>query len=101
VSELSAITTGAKHHFAGEVTGISGDILHLDGYDFVYEESSGNVTRKQWRSERIIRVDNAMVFYVLPADCDLDRLRHERDGAELIITDGGSFRLVDTRYSGR
>jgi hypothetical protein len=42
-----------------------------------------------------------MVFYVLPADCDLDGLRHERDGAELIITDGGSFRFVDTRYSGR
>jgi hypothetical protein len=42
-----------------------------------------------------------MVFYVLPTDWGLDGLRHERDGAELIITDSGSYRFVDTRYSGR
>ena len=48
VSELSATAANAKHHFAGEVTGISGDLLQLDG-------------------------------------------------AELAITDGGPYRLVDTR----
>ena len=101
VTELSTAATNTRHHFAGAVTGVSGEVVRLDGYDFGYEESSGNFIRKAMRSQRILRLDNSMVFYVLPADCDLDGLRHEREGSALIITDDGSFRLVDTRYSGR
>ncbi|MDX1485029.1 MAG: hypothetical protein R3229_11150 [Alphaproteobacteria bacterium] len=101
VSEVSDAATATRHHFAGEVTGLSGDVAKLDGYDFVYDATSGNFTRKPWRSERILRIDNALVIYVLPDTCDLDALRHECDGAELVITDGAAFRLADTRYSGR
>jgi hypothetical protein len=80
---------------------MTGDILRLAGYDFVYEATSGNFERKSWQSERILRIDNTMVFYVLPADCALDALTHERNDTELVITDGGSFRLVDRKFAGR
>jgi hypothetical protein len=101
VTELSTAPTKSRHHFAGEVTGISGDVVRLDGHDFLYEESSGNFMRKSRCSQRILRLDNAMVFYVLPTDCDIEGLHHKRDGTALIITDGGSFEFVDPRYSGR
>lgn len=101
VAEYATNASNARHHFAGEVAGISGEVVRLDGYDFVYEESLGSFTRKPFRAERIVHLGSAMIFYVLPAHCSLGRLRHERHGNELIITDGGSFRLVDTRYSGR
>jgi hypothetical protein len=101
VTECSITGTNTRHHFAGEVTGISGDVVRLDGYDFVYGESSGTFTRNPWRWKRIIRLDNAFVFFVLPEDCKLDEIHLERDGTELIITQGGSFLLVDTAYSSR
>jgi len=101
VAELGRDTAARRHHFAGEVTGLSGDLVRLAGYEFVYDEPTGNFERKPWMSERILRLDNAMVFYVLPDDCVVENLAHERNGSELVITDGGSFRLVDTKYSGR
>ena len=101
VTEFAITGTHARHYFAGEVTGVSGDVIRLDGYDFVYDESSGAFTRNPWRWKRIIRLDNAFVFFVLPEDCKLDALHLERDGTELIITEGGSYLLVDTGHSGR
>jgi len=101
VTEITGDPGARRHHFAGEVTGLTGDIVRLAGYEFVYDEPSGNFEPKPWMSERILRLDNAMVFYVLPADCVVENLVHERNGQELVITHGGSFRLVDTKYSGR
>lgn len=101
IAEVSCSTETRRHHFAGEVVGITGDILRLVGYEFVYDAPTGNFERKPWQSERILRLDNAMVFYVLPPDCALEALTHERNATELVITDGGSFRLVDSKYSGR
>ncbi|MDH3239088.1 MAG: hypothetical protein OEO83_00335 [Alphaproteobacteria bacterium] len=101
VAEIPRESSNRRHHFAGEVTGLSDDIVRLAGYEFVYDEPTGNFERKPWLSERILRLDNAMVFYVLPGDCVLENLTHERNGQELVITDGGAFRLVDRKYSGR
>lgn len=101
VSELARNCSNRRHHFAGEVIGLTGDVARLSGYEFVYDEPSGNFERKPWKSERILRLDNAMVFYVLPVDCALEDLRHERNGSELVITDGGAFRLADSKYAGR
>ena len=97
ISESVADAVGHGEHFAGEVIGITGDVIRINGYVFAYVLSSGEFHREDQRSERILRLDNNMIFTVLPPECDMEALTHEREDGKVILTDHKFYTHIDTK----
>ncbi len=97
ISQCCGDGVGHGEHFAGEVVGVSGELIRINGHVFIYDVSTGEFHRRAEPSERILRLDNTMIFTVLPSDCDLEALTHEHENGEIVLTDHKSFMLTDTK----
>jgi hypothetical protein len=85
-----------RRHFAGSVVAVSGGLIRLQGYAFVFKDKASGYRRKPEFRTRIFGVGDArLIILVLPREVVIDRLTYQMDSysGSLILTDGSAFKL--------
>lgn len=89
-----------RRHFAGEVTALSGDMIRLEGYTFVYNPWKNAYEKHTGKRTRIISVaDSGNIINVIPKEVSLDLLHYEFTNDILVITDDAGFLLNVNEFS--
>ncbi len=88
-----------RRHFAGEVTAVSGSLVELDGYTFVFNTSI-NEYRKlpEVRTRLFSPGDSGHIVNKLPRDLDLNSMAYRIVEHCLVVTDGRSFSLAINEF---
>jgi len=89
-----------RRHFAGIVEEVSGTLIKIRGYVFVFDESDNQFVRRDEERTRIFSVsDSGLIINIIPAESDLPRLQYEIDArGRRMLTDGKAFALNVTEF---
>jgi hypothetical protein len=83
----------------GTVEAVSGDLVRLHGWQWVYRAVPSGYVRKDHPITVVMRLDNDVLAIVLPPTCQVADLNFVLRGNVLTITDGAGFEHVDTLHA--
>jgi hypothetical protein len=84
-----------RRHFVGEVEEVSGDLVLLTGFAFIFNPNTNDYVRMPVRRRRIIGlVSSGLVINVMPGEVIIEDLvyRVNREN-RLVLTDGAAYSL--------
>ncbi len=89
-----------RRHFAGVVEEVSGTLIRIKGYVFVFDESENQFVRRDEERTRVFPIsDSGLIINILPAEVDLPQLKYEIDAqGHRMLTDGRAFALNVTEF---
>ena len=82
-----------RRHFVGEIEHYDANHLRLRGFLFVFEQGSGQFVKVPPQRTRVFSIDNRISLTVLPEAFDLENSTYQRNGTELVFTDGKTLEL--------
>jgi len=83
-----------RRHFAGEVTGVSGDLQEARGYTFVFNRGTNEYRKRPELRTRIFSLGQAdFIVNKIPRDVAIESLAYRIVDKRLVITDGRDFFL--------
>jgi hypothetical protein len=84
-----------RRHFVGVVEEATGEAIRVTGYAYIYDQASGEFTRRKNKRTRIFGLTDAgLIVNVLPQTVDLENLRYVMDASgNRIITDDHGFEM--------
>ena len=90
-----------RRHFVGEVKALEDNVLRVEGYAFVFDESHSKFIKRPERRVRIISIaDSGVIINVIPTEVNLNELMYRiSDDRRLVLTDGRSFSLDINEFS--
>lgn len=79
-----------RRHFAGQVTGVEGSTIRVQGYSFAFNPGTNEFMKRVNTRVRLFTPDGGMnIITVLPESVSLEKLDYEfTDERKLVITDG-------------
>jgi hypothetical protein len=88
-----------RRHFAGEVTAVSGSLVELLGYTFVFNTAI-NEYRKlpELRTRLFSLADSGHVVNKLPNDLDVGSIEYRVVEQRLVVTDSQAFSLAINEF---
>ncbi len=90
-----------RRHFAGEVTGISGEVQQLRGYAFVFELGHNEYKRRPELRSRLLSVaQSGLIVTKIPTEIAIESLQYHMVDGQLVVTDGKSFTLDINEFGG-
>ena len=91
-----------RRHFAGEVTAVSGYLVELRGYTFVFNTSVNEYRKLPAIRTRVFSLgDSGHIVNKMPRDLDLDSIFYRVIEHQLVVTDGQSFSLAINEFGVR
>ncbi len=90
-----------RRHFVGKIQNVSGAIIRVQGYVFVFDDSSKEFVRREDQRIRIFSlIDAGIVVNVLPPDINVSEMHYaiDRDN-QRILTDGKSFKMNVSEFT--
>ncbi|MCJ7735180.1 MAG: hypothetical protein MUP11_11600 [Anaerolineales bacterium] len=90
-----------RRHFAGVVEEVTGTIIRVRGYVFVFDEGVNEFVRRNEERRRLFSVSDAgLVINILPLETEVEDLRYKmNDLANRVLTDGKTFSLNISEFS--
>lgn len=83
-----------RRHFAGEITGVSGELCEVWGYAFVLSQTTNEFMKRPELRTRIFNLGQAgFIVLEMPNEVDLDALRYCYVDKRLVVTDGHLYSL--------
>ena len=83
-----------RRHFAGAVSGVSGNLFELQGYSFVFNSATNEYRRRPEVRTRILALGDAgYIVNKLPAETDIASLEYRVVNQRLVVTDLRDFSL--------
>ena len=83
-----------RRHFAGEVTGFSGELHEVRGYAFVFNPGTNNYEKRPEPRIRIFSLGEAgLIVQRIPRGVAIESLEYRSIGKRLVVTDGRNFAL--------
>jgi hypothetical protein len=84
-----------RRHFVGEVLELSGALVRVRGYAFVFDESTNQFVRREEQRTRIFSmIDAGVVINLIPEEVNLEEIRYRwNEKNQRIITDDKSFKM--------
>ena len=95
--------TDLRRHFAGVVEEVSGTLIKIKGYVFVFDDSDNQFVRRDEQRTRVFSIsDSGLIINVLAEEVDLSQLKYEIDSqGRRMLTDGGAFGLNVTEFGAK
>ena len=86
-------------HFVGQVIQCSHWVASVRGFQFFLDDTTHTFVRKNHERTRLISlVDAGLIITLLPNEIELDQLRHEDVGGQLLLRDGKQLELDLSEY---
>ena len=83
-----------RRHFAGEVTGVSGDLQEVRGYTFVFNRGTNEYKKRPELRTRIFSLGQAdFIVNKIPREVAMESLEYRTKDKRLVITDSRNFSL--------
>ena len=83
-----------RRHFVGEVAAVSGEVVELRGYAFVFQPGMNEFRRLPELRTRLLSLGDAgHIVNKIPRGLDVAPLRYQLIERRLVVTDGDSFSL--------
>ncbi len=83
-----------RRHFAGEVTGVSGELCEIQGYVFVFNSGANEYhKRPKMRTRLFSLADAGHIVNKLPREVDIASLEYRIVETNLVVTDMKTFSL--------
>jgi hypothetical protein len=83
-----------RRHFAGEVTGISGELQEVRGYTFVFNTGANEYKKRPELRTRLFSLGQAdFIVNKIPREVAVKSLDYRFIDKRLVITDGHGFSL--------
>jgi hypothetical protein len=99
VVERKRYAEGRSRGLVGTVEAVSGDLVRLHGWQWVYRAVPSGYVRKDQALTVVVRLDNDILAMVLPQDCRVEALEFNLRGNLLTVSDGAGFDYVDTLHA--
>ncbi len=101
VIERRMFETDIRRHFLGQVKRVTETGVRVEGYPFVFDNSSARFERKQNRRIRIISLVNERnLINVLPSETDIEAIEYIfTSDNRLVVTDGKNFELSVNEFT--
>lgn len=89
-----------RRHFVGEVEEVSAELVRLNGYAFIFDDTDKEFKRRSKLQTNIFSlVDAGIAVIVLPEEIDLEAIRYTiNDKGQRVLTDGNSFYLQVSEF---
>jgi hypothetical protein len=89
-----------RRHFVGEVEEVSPELVRLNGYAFIFDDTDKEFKRRSKLQTNIFSlVDAGIAVIVLPEEIDLEAIRYTiNDKGQRVLTDGNSFYLQVSEF---
>jgi hypothetical protein len=93
--------TDLRRHFVGEVQAVEDNVVRLEGYAFIFDESHSQFIKRTERRVRIMGIaDSGIIINVIPPEVNLKELMYRMSNERrLVLTDGRSFSLDINEFS--
>lgn len=90
-----------RRHFVGEVLDTTSATVRVQGYSFVFDESTKDFIRHdELRIQIFSLIDSGLVIYILPQDICLEDIKYTWDkNNRRIITDQKEFMLNISEFT--
>lgn len=89
-----------RRHFAGTVTAISGPLIRVEGYSFIFNPVTLEyVFRPEFRTRVFGIGDSNEIINVIPKGSVLERMRYALSNGRLVVTDGMAMELDINEYN--
>ena len=83
-----------RRHFAGEVAAVSGNLVELKGYTFVFRMGSNEWHKRPELRTRVYDLGSAgHIVNKIPGTVRIDRLEYKMENERLVLTDGVGYTL--------
>ena len=90
-----------RRHFVGEVTGISGELQKIQGYEFVFNKATNEYTKLPELRTRVFSIgQEGFVVNMIPPEVIIGSLEYRLTEKRLAVTDGGKFILDVNEFGG-
>jgi hypothetical protein len=97
--ERKRFAEGRSRGIVGTVEAVSGDLIRLHGWQWIYRAVPSGYARKDHAVTVVMRLDNDVLAMVLPDDCRVEALSFTLRGNFLTVSDGAGFEYVDTLHA--
>jgi hypothetical protein len=97
--ERKRFSEGRSRAFVGTVEAISGDLIRMQGWQWVYRAVPPGYVRKDQPITVVMRLDNDVLTVLLPDACRIADLSFTLRGNYLTISDGGGFEYLDPLHA--
>ena len=83
-----------RRHFVGEVTAVSGGLVEVRGYTFIFDAGASEYRRLPGERTRIFSLgDSGHTVNKIPREVDVSSISYRTIENRLVISDGRSFSL--------
>ena len=83
-----------RRHFVGEVAAVSGDLVELKGYTFIFQAGMNEFRRLPEHRTRLLALREAgHIVNKIPRDVEVGLLFYQVIERRLVVTDGQAFSL--------
>lgn len=91
--------TDLRRHFVGEILDVSGAVIWVRGYAFVFDEFTKQFERhEELRTNIFPFIDAGLVITLLPKESLLEEIRYIFESNQRFITDGKTFKFNVTEF---
>jgi hypothetical protein len=97
--ERKRFAEGRSRAMVGTVEAVSGDLVRLHGWQWVYRAVPSGYVRKDQPVTVVMRLDNDVLAMLLPDDCRIADLDFTLRGNFLTVRDGAGFEYIDTLHA--
>jgi hypothetical protein len=97
--ERKRFAEGRSRGFVGTIEAVSGDLVRVHGWQWVYRAVPSGYARKDNPATVVMRLDNDVLAMLLPDDCRVADLDFVLRGNMLTVSDGAGFEYVDTLHA--
>ena len=89
-----------RRHFAGQVLAVSGALVEVEGYTFIFHPGVNEYRRLPELRTRVFSIgEAAYIVNKIPRAVDVETLGYLKKDNRLVVTDGGSFSLAINEFS--
>ena len=93
IVEHRRFETDMRRHFVGRVQFYDSHHLRVRGSLFVFDHGRGEFVKVPPERTRVFLIDNRISLTVLPESFDLENAGYQRNGPDLVFTDGKATAL--------
>ena len=88
-----------RRHFVGEVVAVTGYLVEVRGYPFVFNTAINEYQKIPETRTRVFSLgDSGHIVNLIPRDVDIDAVAYRATEPGLVVTDGQSFSMAINEF---